>query len=136
MKMQLPPPNNFSIAKNPPAYSAPPQRQGAIEEVQYAFVDNSVIRLVKASKQKYPDLATEFDRVLQEMKAVPQNSRIEVSKGPKTRNLTFKIYPAEPRMNVENDKKYDWRIYPSDLDGSGILSMLREMLVKLRSIRD
>jgi len=28
MKMQLPPPNNFSIAKNPSAFSAPPQRQG------------------------------------------------------------------------------------------------------------
>jgi hypothetical protein len=135
MKIQLTL-NNFNIAKNPPAYSAPPQRQGAIEEVQYAIVDNSVIRLVEASKQKYPDLATEFDRVLQQMKDVPQTSRIEVSKGQRTSNWTFRIYPAKPRENVDKDKNYAWGIYPSDLDGSGILNMLRKMLVKLRTIKD
>jgi hypothetical protein len=128
MKIQLTP-NNFSIAKNPLAYSAPQQRQGGI-------VENSVIRLVKASKQKYPELATLFDGVLQEMKDVPQNSRIEVSQGPRTKNWTFRIYPAKPRENVENDQKYEWGIYSSNLNGIGILSMLREMLVKLRTIKD
>jgi hypothetical protein len=136
MKIQLTPPNNFSIAKNPQAYSAPPQRQGAIEEVKYAIVENSVVRLVQDAKIKYPDLATEFDRVLQQMKDVPQSSRIEVSKGKKTSNWTFRIYPAKPRENVENDQKYAWGIYSSDLDGNGILNMLRTMLIKLRTIED
>jgi hypothetical protein len=129
MKIQLTPNTTTNIAKSRPSYSTPQQRQGGI-------VDNSVIRLVEASKQKYPDLATEFDRVLQQMKDVPKDSRIEVSKGRKTSNWTFKIYPAKPRENVDKDKNYAWGIYPSDLDGSGILNVLRTMLIKLRTIQD
>jgi hypothetical protein len=70
------------------------------------------------------------------MKDVPKDSRIEVSKGRKTSNWTFKIYPAKPRENVDKDKNYAWGIYPSDLDGSGILNVLRTMLIKLRTIQD
>jgi hypothetical protein len=128
MKIQLTL-NNFSIAKNPPEYSAPPQRQGAI-------VEESVLDLIESASKKHPELAKEFDRVLQQMKDVPQTSRIEVSKGQSTNNWIFRIYPAKPRENVENDQKYVCGIYPSDLDGSGILNVLRTMLIKLRTIQD
>jgi hypothetical protein len=149
MSMTLPPPNNFSIAKNPQAFFAPQQRQGAI-------VDNSVRRLVQDAKRLHPSLRTEFDIVLGKMVALRQNpriqnSRIEVIQGPESKILIFRIYPATKRNwifriypattrnnvnNVNNDENYYLGTYQSNLNGSQILSILKNMLTGLRLIKD
>jgi len=126
MKMQLPPPNNFSTANSRPPYSAQPQRQGAI-------VDKSLEDFVRNASTKHPELATEFDAVVKRMIAVTQNSRIGVSQGKKTGILTFRTWPETPRIEVKG-VRYDWAQYPGNLDGKGILNMLNEQCEHLDRI--
>jgi hypothetical protein len=71
MKMQLPPPNNFSIASKPPSYSAPQQRQGA-------FVERPLRDLVRDAQQKNPKLAPKLGAVLREITALRDGLKIDV----------------------------------------------------------
>lgn len=62
MKMQLSQNTTTNIAKNPPAYSAPPQRQGT-------FVERPLRDLVEAAKDENPKLAKAFNSVLRKIRA-------------------------------------------------------------------
>jgi len=128
MKIQLTSNTTTNIANSRSAYYAPQQRQGAI-------VDNSVRQLVQGAKKKNPHLRSKFDEVLRAMRAVPQNSKIEVSQGNTTGNLLFKIFPETQRI-VPRDSRADQFLFSSVLDGNRILFMLKQMLGELESITD
>ncbi|MFN9690828.1 MAG: hypothetical protein ACK551_01845 [Vampirovibrionales bacterium] len=128
MKIQLTSNTTTNIANSRSAYYAPQQRQGAV-------VDNSVRQLVQGAKKKHPRLRSKFDEVLRAMRAVPQNSKIEVSQGNTTGNLLFKIFPETQRI-VPRDSRADQFLFSSVLDGNRILFILKQMLGELESITD
>ena len=114
MKMQLPPPNNFSIANSRPSYYAQPQRQGAI-------VDNSVRRLVQAEKKANPKLAQEFNAILREMRSVKCTLKVDVE-----------IREGVPIFKVWRSDGVWVSSIPSSV-GRNLLTTLQETLERLQS---
>lgn len=124
MMMQLPPPNNFSIANSRSAYSVPQQREGAI-------VDNSFRQFVKGEIRKNPGARKELMAVLQAMRAVPQHSKIS------KRGNVIEIWPAVPRPTGRSAQTEQWSTSAFYQDGDGIpklLDLLNKLLDSLRII--
>jgi hypothetical protein len=132
MKIQLTP-NNFSIASKPPAYSAPPQRQGAtVEQSVLDLIKFNVSSLVKAAKaakaanniaekDKNINLAKAFKEVWEGMKSASADLTI---KAEKTGNvLNFTILPAGSQYS-----------YIVGEGGQAILEMFNKMLEDLQRI--
>jgi hypothetical protein len=107
MKMQLTQ-NNFSIAKNPPANSAQPQRQDAI-------VDKSLEDFVQQASTKQPELAKAFNEVLEAMRAQRDGLKIDVLPVVSEEQLTEIGLNSAPEF-INNT----WLLRTLDRDGNKI----------------
>jgi hypothetical protein len=113
MKMQLTQ-NNFSIAKNPQAYSAAQQRQGAI-------VDKSLENFVQKASTEQPELAKAFNEVLQAMRSVECAHKVDVEI--REGVPIFKVWKADG----------EWMSSIPCPSGRNLLDTLQETLERLKS---